>query len=922
MAIYNLTVGTAKGKCALAKYEYNMREGLYSKGTKGEELIYKTNENMPSFAINNPRFFWKSADNYERSNSNQYRKIEFSLPHELSEKENIELANKYAKELLGNEFPYSLAIHKKRSQENSIDNIHCHIIFHERKLDGIERNEIEFFRKHNKKNPEKGGAKKEGNYWGKKQTLYSIRKSWEDSLNIELEKKYINKVSCKSLKKQREEAIAKGDYLTAELLDRPTINIDMIESNRIKKICLTDDDLIVKSNFFLAQEIKKIKENEYSKKSKNYVLENSKIFENYNMKNELLPFKNDFIEKDIVSLSNIEIFNISIEKQILKEQLYKKIALINEKIIENNTKKEILSSNNSNLNKIYAIEDKYTKYKESLMKDLNNLISTESYFIPKEISKRELNILKKEQKEKIDEFKIRLNKITLEIKRQNFTFNTASDKEKINYKNLKVEEKKLKEEFFLSINKLKKLNILDNQGNQITKNEFINSRLEKLKEKEDFHDFMSQIEKNIISTQKFDINSPEIKENFINFHKILTSNDEFSVSIDSIDIDDSFEKIKESELLKVYLDKTSLKEMLYSDLQNLTNKLEKNTKNINTKLITNNNYIKTKNNLNDLIHNSKNKDEIEYLKNKIELINKLSNKSTKKLKNNKDKDTIYTQEKSNLLNQIDSIEKNNVNFIFNYSEENKKVVLKQKNFLEIERSNLLKEKEIFIDHLKIIKNQLQNSKDPKANIVLKEQIGELIKYKNISEKKYFENILKSNELSKIKKDIDNNIKQQFSEEKSIETRLIEINTELEKLSASSNIENIQKSLYNKMTGGKYTETLEEINKVKEEIKTIKKIEAVTLKTDTKKFEELQNKLHQYQGKIERLHLKYDISPKISHIREPLIIKIEELKAEKQNIFNNLKIKKLNKKSNLDFKENRYHKGNLNTKNIFDDKERD
>lgn len=640
MAIYNLNVGTAKGKYALTKYEYNMREGLYSKGTKGEELIYKTNENMPSFATNNPRFFWKSADEYERANSNQYRKI-----------------------------------------------------------DGIQRNEREFFRKYNKKNPEKGGAKKEGDYWGKKQTLYSIRKIWENSLNIELEKKNIKKVSCESLKKQREEALINGDYLKAEFLDRPAIDIDMIESNRIKKSYLNDDDLIIKAKYSLAQEIKKIKEHEYYKKSKNHELENYKIFEEYNKKDSSIKSETDFIEKDSIILDNIDIFDISIEKQILKEQLYKKIALTNEKIAENDKKKSILSSNNAELNKIYTIGDKYEKYKESLRKDLSKLIYVESKFIPKEINKIELNILKEKQKEKLNIYKIKLNKITEEINSKDFNYNTGTDEEKTNYKKLKIEEKIIKKDLYLSLNKLKKLNSLDNKNNELIRNEFIYSRLEKLKEKEKFYNFMSEIEKDSVNTQKFDINSPEAKENFIKFHEVLTSNDEFTVSVEHINIDESFRNIKENELLKTHLEKTSLKEILYSELENINKKLEKNNKNINTKSITSNNYNKTKDILSNLINNSKDEKEIESLKNKIELINRLSNNSIKKLAKTTNRSTTWEQEKLIILTQIDSVEK--IDFALNYSEEEKKGILKQKNFLEIERSKLLKEKEIFTEHLKI-----------------------------------------------------------------------------------------------------------------------------------------------------------------------------------------------------------------------------
>ena len=84
MAIYNLNVGT-RNFGALAKFNYNSREGKFSTGDKSEELLYKESFNIPKFAEDNPSFFWECADEFERVGRNVYRKIEFSLPAELND---------------------------------------------------------------------------------------------------------------------------------------------------------------------------------------------------------------------------------------------------------------------------------------------------------------------------------------------------------------------------------------------------------------------------------------------------------------------------------------------------------------------------------------------------------------------------------------------------------------------------------------------------------------------------------------------------------------------------------------------------------------------------------------------------------------------------------------------------------------------
>ena len=106
---------------------------------------------MPSFASENNKYFWECCEKNERDNGNLFRSIDFSLLTELSDEENVDLATKFAEEIFGNKYVYSLSVHSKPSSKDDVTNIHCHIMFSERELDGIERNEEEFFKRFNSK---------------------------------------------------------------------------------------------------------------------------------------------------------------------------------------------------------------------------------------------------------------------------------------------------------------------------------------------------------------------------------------------------------------------------------------------------------------------------------------------------------------------------------------------------------------------------------------------------------------------------------------------------------------------------------------------------------------------------------------------------------------------------------------------------
>ena len=100
MAIYHLTVKTGSrygGQSALAKSEYIEREGKYER--QDDELAHRESENMPEWAEEDPRSYWEAADEHERANGRLFREVEFALPRELNEGDQVELAREFASKL-------------------------------------------------------------------------------------------------------------------------------------------------------------------------------------------------------------------------------------------------------------------------------------------------------------------------------------------------------------------------------------------------------------------------------------------------------------------------------------------------------------------------------------------------------------------------------------------------------------------------------------------------------------------------------------------------------------------------------------------------------------------------------------------------------------------------------------------------------
>ena len=217
VAVFHLkmSVGSrAGGQSAVAKADYIEREGRYEQDR--EELEHRESGNMPEWAEKDPRSYWEAADEYERANGRLYREVQFALPKELNEGQRRELASGFAKRLTEGEWlPYTLAVHRGDGE-----NPHAHLMFSERANDGIERSREQWFRRTNRREPEKGGARKSrvavSQTW-----LEQTREAWAREANEALERAgYGERIDHRSLASLRDEAERSGDLERADRVEK------------------------------------------------------------------------------------------------------------------------------------------------------------------------------------------------------------------------------------------------------------------------------------------------------------------------------------------------------------------------------------------------------------------------------------------------------------------------------------------------------------------------------------------------------------------------------------------------------------------------------------------------------------------------------------------------------------------------------
>jgi hypothetical protein len=189
MASYHLCVRSGQKGKALNHAMYIGREGKYSNGERGADLVVGGHGNMPAWTLGNPLFFWQMADEYERKNGAVYRELELALPRELDRDQHLELIRRFiAVELPGK--PYQYAVHETDSALDRGAQPYGHVMYSDRAQDGLSRTPEQFFARANLKHPEKGGCKKDSGGLSPgeiRERLIATRARWAELQNEFLE---------------------------------------------------------------------------------------------------------------------------------------------------------------------------------------------------------------------------------------------------------------------------------------------------------------------------------------------------------------------------------------------------------------------------------------------------------------------------------------------------------------------------------------------------------------------------------------------------------------------------------------------------------------------------------------------------------------------------------------------------------------
>ncbi len=162
---------------AAAHAHYIARDGQYEQ-RGGVELV--ESGNMPEFAQADPHSFWVAADTHERANGRTYTELQIALPRELDPAQRQELAREATRELLGDRFAYTLAVHVPLAKDN-IDQPHMHLMFSERAVTEATREmpEERFFKRN--------GAKKDPE-WNDRNKPEDVREKWVEMMNGAMQK--------------------------------------------------------------------------------------------------------------------------------------------------------------------------------------------------------------------------------------------------------------------------------------------------------------------------------------------------------------------------------------------------------------------------------------------------------------------------------------------------------------------------------------------------------------------------------------------------------------------------------------------------------------------------------------------------------------------------------------------------------------
>lgn len=197
-AHFHFSLKSADAKSGIRdRFSYLARQGRYANRA---DLVSLETGNLPTWATSTEDF-WAAVEEHETGNAAD--SFILSVPRGLSTAAVERLRQRFGATIAANR-PYVLAEHADMAADDD-ENRHFHALVSTRTMDGIDRDERQFFRRFNWINPTKGGARKatrKGPLAEREEAVRQIRTRWADELNIELEAAGLPLVDPRPLKAQ------------------------------------------------------------------------------------------------------------------------------------------------------------------------------------------------------------------------------------------------------------------------------------------------------------------------------------------------------------------------------------------------------------------------------------------------------------------------------------------------------------------------------------------------------------------------------------------------------------------------------------------------------------------------------------------------------------------------------------------------
>jgi hypothetical protein len=147
--------------------------------------VYQEVCNLPGWAYGDAATFFGRAEQHERANGRYATQWQIALPRELDRETQITMSRDFLQTHLAGH-AYLWVLHDPIDKHGN-HQPHLHVMFSERRQDGIARGPAQYFRRYNARHPERGGCQKD-RWFHERSTPAQLRESWCDWANYTLER--------------------------------------------------------------------------------------------------------------------------------------------------------------------------------------------------------------------------------------------------------------------------------------------------------------------------------------------------------------------------------------------------------------------------------------------------------------------------------------------------------------------------------------------------------------------------------------------------------------------------------------------------------------------------------------------------------------------------------------------------------------